>query len=243
MYKNAMTLFLCMAFLSPGVLTGNADSVVSAEHGDTASFLMIDEPMKRFVDVQVKGITNRGDRLRTLIKSIYDHSLLDFEYSNTRTGTAVETFRSRRGNCLSYTAMFIAMARYAGLPAYFQEVYSASDWSRRGRMVVFNLHMNAVVLVDGKKLEVDFSSASDTTRTVRRARVVSDRRAHAHFGNNVGAEALIRQDFKQAEKLLNSAIRIDPSFPPSWINLGVMYRHTGKFKLAEKSMVKSRVNR
>ena len=33
-----------------------------------------------------------------------------------------------RGNCLSFSSMFVAMAREADLTAYFQEVYIPPNW-------------------------------------------------------------------------------------------------------------------
>ncbi len=36
--------------------------------------------------------------------------------------TAAEAFASRRGNCLSFTSMFVAMARSAGIPAFLMSV-------------------------------------------------------------------------------------------------------------------------
>ena len=92
------------------------------------SFLSISDEMKRFLDEYVINVKNQQERLRILIASIFDRALLGFEYSNDRTYTAQETFKNRTGICLSYTSMFIVMARYVGLPAYFQEVSGYSHW-------------------------------------------------------------------------------------------------------------------
>ena len=49
------------------------------------------------------------------------------------TRTASETFRARRGNCLSFSNMFVAMARDVGLDVQFQEVEIPPDWTSTRR--------------------------------------------------------------------------------------------------------------
>lgn len=56
-------------------------------------------------------------KLEKLRKMIFSAEMLDLEYDTRRTRTAIETFQARRGNCLSMTNLFIAMARYAELDA------------------------------------------------------------------------------------------------------------------------------
>ena len=78
--------------------------------------------------------------VQSIFSVIFDRSVVGFEYSGLKTFTAEETFDKRTGNCLSYTTMFIAMARYAGLIAKFQEVSDFSDWNRQGNLIVFSSH-------------------------------------------------------------------------------------------------------
>ena len=162
--------------------------------------MSISDEMKRFLDEYVMKVKGQQERLRILIASIFDRARLSFEYSNNRTYTAQETFQNRTGNCLSYTAMFIVMARYVGLPAYFQEVYGYSHWTKRENIVVSNRHMNVLVDVKGKKIEVDFQMR--TEKKFQRTKVVSDQRAQAHYYNNIGVEALIVKNYVLAESLL-----------------------------------------
>ena len=200
-------------------------------------FLFLSDEMKQFLDSHIMTISNPKERMQTLIENIFDRSVLNFEYSNQQTYTAAESFNQRTGNCLSYTAMFVVMARYAGLKAHFQEVQDFSTWSRRGDLVMFNLHINALVEVEGRRYEVDFDFS--TEKKVRRARVVDDLRAQAHYYNNVGAEALVEKNYPLAESLLNRAIRVDPRFSPPWTNLGLLYRFRGDYSRAEASCQKA----
>ncbi|MEN8154368.1 MAG: tetratricopeptide repeat protein [Acidobacteriota bacterium] len=200
-------------------------------------FLSINDEMKDFAENNLSGIIGQREKLIKLISSLHDRTKLGFKYSNLRTYTAEETFKNRSGNCLSYTAMFIVLARHAGLSANFQEVFDFSDWSRKDNVMVFSRHMNAIVKIDDKKVEVDFRYQSENRFLYRM--VVSDKRAEAHYYNNLGAEALMLKKYKLAESLFNRGIGNDRKFSLVWSNLGVLYQHINKIKLAEKTYNKA----
>ena len=67
------------------------------------------------------------------------------------------------------------MARYAGLSANFQEVSDFSDWSKKDDVMVFSRHMNALVKIGDRKIEVDFRYRSENKFLHRK--LVSDKRA------------------------------------------------------------------
>lgn len=200
---------------------------------EVEDFLTISREMKQFLDEHIMEKSGTGERLQALIDAIFDKRLLDFQYTGNRTLTAAETFRSRSGNCLSFTAMFIVMARHAGLKASFQEVYHYSSWTKRQNIVIFNRHIDALVQAGGKHIEVDFSFSSD--KKLRSAGTISDNRARAHYLNNIGAEALLQKDNQRAESLFNRAIGLDDGFAPAWINLGLLHQFSGKPSQAEQA--------
>lgn len=196
-------------------------------------FLSINDEMKSFIDKNVMRIKGQKEKLIKLISSLHDRTMLGFTYSNSRTFTAEETFEYCSGNCLSYTAMFVALARYAGLSANFQEVSDFSDWSTKDDVMVFSRHMNALVKVDDRRIEVDFRYRSENKFLHRK--LVSDNRAEAHYYNNLGAEALMLKKYKLAESLFKKGIGFDKTFSLVWSNLGVLYQHINKLELAEKT--------
>jgi len=199
-------------------------------HGES-DFLFLSDEMKSFLDSHIIKVMGQKERLYALIDSIFSRSSLNFEYSNNRTYTASESFKNRSGNCLSYTAMFVVMARYIGIEAHFQEVYDFSTWSKRGDLMVFNLHMNALVEVEGRRYEVDFDLSRE--RKLRHTKLVSDLRAQAHYFNNVGAEALVSKNYDWAESLFRKAIGLDPKFSPPHTNLGLLFQYRNQLALAE----------
>jgi len=197
-----------------------------------SGFLSINDEMKVFVDKNLSGVIGQKEKLLKLISSLNDKTNLGFKYSNYKTMTAEETFKNRSGNCISYTAMFIVLARYAGLTAKFQEVFDFSDWTKKNDVMVFSKHMNAVVRIGNKNIEVDFRYQNENKFLHRK--IVNDNRAIAHYYNNLGAEALMLKKFKLAETFFYKGISSDRKFSLVWSNLGVLYQHINRIELAER---------
>ncbi len=205
--------------------------------GTTSGLLMLSQEMKDLLDRDVLPIRNERRRLDKIVELIFDRSVVGFDYSSLKTYTASETFNKRSGNCLSYTAMFISMARYAGLNAKFQEVSDFSDWSRQRGIVIFSSHMNSVVNIGAKYFEVDFQYRSEKKFWNRK--VVSDLRAEAHYFNNIGSEALLKGDLSSAAFFMDKSIKLDSSFSYAWTNLGVLAKQKGEIKKAEDFFLKA----
>lgn len=241
MKKYPVFFLMFLMFILLHCLSFDASSM---DKSDISSFIKISSEMKDLLDREVLPVRDEKRRLDRIVELIFDRSVVGFDYSSLRTYTASETFDNRSGNCLSYTAMFISMARYSGLNAQFQEVSDFSDWSRQEGIVVFSSHINSVVSIGVKYYEVDFQYRSEKNFWNRK--VVSDRRAEAHYLNNVGSEALLNGDLIKAERLLLKSIEFDGSFSFAWTNLGVLAKEKGDMKRAEdffsKAVILDRYN-
>jgi len=233
--KNQIISCLIILFLS--FICYSAEEIFSSGNEDPSSFLMISAEMKDLLDREVIPIRGEKRRLDKIVELIFDRSVVGFDYSSVRTYTASETFNNRSGNCLSYTAMFISMARYAGLNAKFQEVADFSDWDMQGDIVIFSSHMNSIVIVGTKFYEVDFQYRSEKKFWNRK--IVSDRRAEAHYFNNIGSEALLKGDLSSAGTLLARSAELDGSFSFAWTNLGVLSKRKGEMEKAETFFLKA----
>jgi Flp pilus assembly protein TadD len=141
---------------------------------------------------------------------------------NDRTYTAAEAFHLREANCLSFTNMFVALARSASLPVSYQEVDVPPDWSLQGDTMVLNRHINAIISTkEGPEHVVDFNIADFRASYDRRK--VPDKRAFAHYYSNLGAERLQANDRIGALRYLRKAIEQDGTFTAPWVNLGTLY--------------------
>ncbi len=142
----------------------------------------------RFLALRIKPGQVRHMRLQALLDVIFAEDGLEITYGNNRTRTAIETFEERSGNCLSFTLMFVAMARHLGLRAYFREVDEVTNWNQRGDVVVTERHMFAEVEADNGVIQVDFLPPG--AKVYRSSRRVDTPRVYAHYYSNLGVEKL-----------------------------------------------------
>jgi len=204
---------------------------------DEDEVLAVSAGMQDFLDQHVARTTGRVPRLRQLAHAIISEGSFGLEYDET-TRSASETFQARRGNCLSFSNMFVAMARHVGLDVHYQEVDTPPDWSFKDDAFVLNRHVN--VLVDlGKEGEhvVDFNM--DDFRTSYDRRRISDARARAHYYNNVAVERMQVGDTASALLYFRRATGHDPLFSPAWTNLGILYLRKGHPAYAEAAYLQA----
>ncbi len=204
---------------------------------DEEAVLAVSAEMREFLSRHVARRAGRVTRLRQLSQAIISEGTFGLKYDET-TRTASETFRTRRGNCLSFSNMFVAMARQVGLDARYQEVDTPPDWSFKDDAFVLNRHVD--VLVDlGKEGEhvVDFNM--EDFRTSYDRRTISDARALAHNDNNIGVERMQQGDTASALRYLRRAASNDPLFSPAWTNLGILYWRKGHPAHAEAAYLQA----
>jgi Tfp pilus assembly protein PilF len=187
--------------------------------------------MMEFVDSYVGDAQNRHTRMKRLVYAVMGDGNFELVYDE-KTRTAADTFRDARGNCLSFTNMFIAMARYLEIKAEYQEVDTPPDWSLSGQSFLFSQHLN--VLVDlgvGEMRIVDFNIYDFHVMYERR--VISDRRARAHYFSNLGVDYMLNGDTPMAHANFRQALLEDGTFTSAWINMGVLHRREGYPDFAE----------
>jgi Flp pilus assembly protein TadD len=182
--------------------------------------------MERFVDEVTRPSGARQSRAWALAYAALDPYMLDFRYDPRVTLTADEAFRERLGNCLTFSAMFVAMAREAGLEARFQEVVIPPRWSAVNDTVLVSKHVNAVVSDANRSYAIDVSRRKTSGRDI--IRPLSDREAEAQYYNNLGADALVREDLGLAYGYFTRALDVSPRLAYVWSNIGVVLRRNGQ---------------
>ncbi len=188
--------------------------------------MALSDEMREFLANHVSKQAADSVKLKQLSGAVFSERTFGLEYGEATT-TAAETFRSSRGNCLSFTLMFVVLARGVGIDARFQEVEIPPEWSFAEDTYILNRHVN--IYVDLGMLTtrvVDFNIAD--FKTDYDMHIVSDERALAHFFNNLGAELMQQGDTRQAFYAFRRAIaENDPSFAPAWDSLGTLYGREG----------------
>lgn len=187
--------------------------------------------MKAWLEDEVEKAGSAEERLSALAQALLDPQGFAIDYRRNFTGTAKEVFETHQANCLSFTHLFVGMARELNVPVFFLEVRDVENYSREGDLVVISDHV-AVGFGPPHDLRIiDF--AADAGDQYRRIHPISDLTAIALFYSNRGAEQLRTGLVSDAVDWLKAATRIDPSLAPAWVNLGVALRRHGDREQAE----------
>lgn len=188
--------------------------------------LALDEPMRAFLERYVQKDGHNYLKLHQLLDAIIDDTTFGMEYDQ-RTRTAAATFGDRSGNCLSFTNMFVAMARQAGLEVSYQEVDIPPDWNQEGDILLLSRHINVYVDLGGDRNRVVDFNIEDFRASYDRRRV-PDARALAHYYNNLGVERMQAGQPVEALRYFRKAVEKDGRFAPVWNNLGTLYSRGGE---------------
>jgi Flp pilus assembly protein TadD len=195
-------------------------------HIPDVDILALTPEMKEFTARYSERDNRHSNRIWSLAYAVMDPYILDFDYDPQVTLPADQTFEQGVGNCLSFSSMFIAMAREAGLSAYFQEVEIQPIWQNVDDNLLASKHVNAVVYNNLNTYTVDVSRRK--TREVEQTRRLSDTEADAQYYNNLGVDALIAQDIALAYAYFRKGLETDLSLDYIWSNLGVILRRNGQ---------------
>jgi len=198
----------------------------------------LDGEMQEFVR-QVRDFGgNSSMKVIHLLQAMKQQGLFSLEYNEALTHTVSATFHERRGNCLSFTMLFIALARETGLHARYQLVDVPPQWNLDSDLVVIGNHVNAVIdSRTDRDLVVDFNKANFRGNFVTHK--IDDAYAAALFYTNLGAEAILRRDYPQSFTLLREAVHARSDVAPAWVNLGVLYGRQGLYDYAEASYLRA----
>lgn len=195
-------------------------------------------------DPRVARFTAQG-RLEHLVALVFGPEARDFSYTGGHTTIAAETWRRKRGDCLSLTVLTYALARALQLPARMQEVRVPVAFDRRGGVDFLNRHVNVLIrnnatlyLMNGSRrsgdLIIDFEPQ---TGSWREGVALSDDGILARFYNNLGAEFLALGNPAAAYAHFKAAILADAGYSPSYGNLAQLYQRRGLLRDAEQLLL------
>ena len=196
----------------------------------------VSEEMKQFLAANIGHGSDTVQQLETLVRLVFQENALHFTYEPL-TRTAAETFNKRSGNCVSFTFLFLAMARHLGMNAQFREVDIVPIWSRVGNIISMSGHANAAVSIGSQVYIIDLFP--QVNRVQLGGRIVSDARALAHFFSNRGVNQLADGNPPGAVAYFQKSVESDPATAFAWANLGVAETLVGNFEEGEKAYLKA----
>lgn len=187
-----------------------------------ANFTRISPEMLAFIDRNVDQDSGRSQAAWSLIWASTDQNIRPFLYRPELTLPPTETFNQKQGNCLSYSAMFMLMARHLGLKAWYQEVEIPQQWNNENDTLLVSMHVNVVVEGElGSHWVVDVSGRNTGRSQLQRR--IPDEVVLAQYYNNLGADALTRNELGEAYAYIRKAIETEPKLHYLWSNLGVVF--------------------
>ena len=214
---------------------------VSADSGIDISELTrpmhLTDEMKEWLHATVGSYGPKIERLRKLLAAIEDPENLAVQYDPGYTGTAQEAFETRRVNCLSYTHLFVGMARELGVEAYFLSVRELERYAKDGDLILVSEHITAGYGAEHERRVLEFFVGPEAD--YRSAVPISDHDALALYYSNRGAELLLAEDNAGAREMLDIAVAVAPGLSDGWINLGVARRRLGDLDGAEEAYLKA----
>lgn len=203
----------------------------------------LDRQMVDFVHKSLVPEKNYRRKAKKLLKHIFSKEDINLAYQNNANLTASQAYHSQTANCMSLTIMAYALATEAGLNVKFQSIKVPEYWIRNGQYNMLIGHVNLsisekrapnVAVVYGEELmQIDFDPA--VYRRSFPKKTITKQDMLAMFYNNKGAEALVERNYEKAYAYFKNSIMANPTFSSSWGNLGILYKLTEQYDLAEKS--------
>jgi tetratricopeptide (TPR) repeat protein len=188
---------------------------------------------------------NDQDRLDQLLATIFGPEGRAFPYSSGHSTTAAETWRRKRGDCLSLTVLTYSVAKALGLSAEMQNVRVSPVYSRSGSIDLLSGHVNVLIKSHGNlHLEGHPMVPGDVILDFdpgigwwRRGSALTDDDILARYYNNMAAEYLAQGQSRLAYAYFKAAILAAPRYASGYGNLAQLYVRAGLFADAEKLLL------
>jgi tetratricopeptide (TPR) repeat protein len=184
-----------------------------------------------------KYVSTPRAQANAIITKIIGSNSLNVVYDQNSNLTAYEVIIQHSANCISYTNLFVAMARAMGLEAVFVDVTQQIEF---GSDQFFNYqegHICAGIKEADRLFLFDFVYNS---KNYKRFRVIDDFEAIANFMTILGVsndEKYLKtgnNEFKDRALYYHSAaLTLSPKFTRAMNNLAVMYLREGNLDFAE----------
>jgi Flp pilus assembly protein TadD len=176
-------------------------------------------------------------RLQAIMDLLTAPEGLALNYRDDATHSAAQAYATREVNCLTFTLLFLALARESGLNAQAQAVEQTLSWHQQDSTVFRANHVNARVRIGKSEVVVDIRGNSVSMR--HPPAPISDQRLLAHYYNNLAMQRMARGELDTAQRHMATALSLAPEYAPHWSNAGVLRRRTGDEATAERDYLRA----
>lgn len=189
--------------------------------------------------MKAAGTQRRIDYLSALL---FGPDQKAFPYAGDQSTIAAETWRARRGNCLSLSVLAYSMARALALPVQLQEVRVPPFFDRHGNVDFVGRHVNVLILNEARlhlkngtmtsgNVVIDFEPRAGWLRA---GTALTEENVLARYYNNIAADYFAQDNLTQAYAWFKAAIVADDRYSSSYSNLAHLYRRKGFEDSAER---------
>jgi Flp pilus assembly protein TadD len=177
-------------------------------------------------------------RVQAIVDFMTGDAGLALRYREQPTFGIDEAYARREVNCLSFTLMFVALARASGIRAHAQASDDVVAAEVLDGMLYRTTHMNAGVEADdGRVYSVDVGWRDVLAE--REPTRIGDARALALLHGNRAVEALLQGDAAGANAETGRALALDPAHASGWSNAGVVHARGGDTDAAERDYLRA----
>ncbi|MEO8103957.1 MAG: hypothetical protein ABI790_15645 [Betaproteobacteria bacterium] len=171
-------------------------------------------------------------RVDYLLTLLFGPELKSFPYVGGDSRIAAETWRLRRGDCLSLSILAYSMAKELNLPVQLQEVRVPQYFNRHGRLDFVERHVNVLIRNEARlhlkngtmtsgNVVIDFEPQ---TGWLRAGTALTENGVLARYYNNIAADYFSQENLTPAYAWFKAAIFADPGFSSSYSNLAHLYK-------------------
>ena len=222
--------------IQPELLDGGAFGIGPQDRADPVALTAVNDEMRQFLALHVSPDLSDQQKVQRILEAILSDGL-QLSYDNFKTLTAEEAFYAQQGNCMSFTNLFVALAREVDVDVYYQEVKVPPTWAENGSTWFDNRHINAIVNLPSSQHVVDFNLAAYDVDF--QSWKLDDNAALARYHNNMGVHWMSETDYQRAFLNFREAISLRPEVSYFWTNLGTLYRRQGELSLAEAAYLRA----
>lgn len=170
-------------------------------------------------------------RLLKVVRYIADAEGLSFQYQTQSTSTAEKALVAKRGDCMTYSNLLVALARTLDVPVRFVRITQLPvSWEAGGRF--FESSHMAVALgreaAWDQAVVVDFGNTHTSPWRFSLYDDMTDDEAFVLYQNNVAVQRMLAGDMATAERILRFFHQHAPRIPEISNNLSLVLMQTGR---------------
>lgn len=202
----------------------------------------IGEDVKKEVASKINQNQIQYLRLKEIFDFLCQNDRVNFNYNLQENLTSQETYEKRKGNCISYTGLFVSIARELRIPVYFAHLNDIVDFEEKDGSYIASSHIAAGFNDGERTLLVDFLREKER-ENYQFYEKIDDLTAYCLFYNNVAVVDILEGKYEEAQKILDFLLSLKPSLNELLNNRGVLYLKKGEYEKALQMFDKIRLKK